>query len=78
MPVKSYLVYPSSGKFDELKTSLHQLPYCEVLVPKNSKELLVVISDTLNDIQETQFNECIQAIPELNQLILISGFDDQI
>ncbi|PHQ61595.1 MAG: hypothetical protein COC08_04195 [Maribacter sp.] len=74
MPVKSYLVHPHAEKKSDLIKALSQLKYCEV-IPAENKDLVILITDTEDEIQENILKEKIEAIESLKLLAMVSGFD---
>ena len=75
MPIKSYLVFPHEGKKDDLDQKLNALSWCES-TPAENKELLVLVTDTINEKEEEHCMETINALPELEHYTLVSGFDE--
>lgn len=74
MPIKSYLAHPHDGKKAELVDALSQLNACEVL-PASNEDVLVVVTDTLDDASEEILKEKIDKIDSLKLLALVSGFN---
>ncbi len=74
MPIKSYLAHPHDGKKAELVDALSQLNACEVL-PATNEDILVVVTDTLDDASEEILKEKIDKIDSLKLLALVSGFN---
>ena len=77
MPIKSYLAHPHSGKKEALIQEILNLENCEVIPAKN-EELLVVVTDTSDDIADKKLTEQIEAIDSLKLLALVSGFNTPI
>jgi nitrate reductase NapAB chaperone NapD len=75
MPIKSYLVYPASGKKAELEARLSALPECEVL-PATSHDLLVLITDTAGEAAEKVLLAKLEKIDSLQCLALVAGYHD--
>lgn len=74
MPIKSYLAHPHDGKKAELVDALSQLSSCDVIPAKN-EDILVVVTDTLDDASEEILKEKIEKIDSLKLLALVSGFN---
>lgn len=74
MPIKSYLAHPHTGKKEQLIQELLNLENCEV-IPAENKDLLVVVTDTLDEIGDKKLTEQIEAIDSLKLLALVSGFN---
>ncbi|CAM1333064.1 hypothetical protein [Tenacibaculum aestuariivivum] len=77
MPIKSYLAHPYEGKKEALQKALALLNGCEVIVAEN-KNVLVVITDTVNDITDKNLKESIERLSSLKLLALVSGFNTPI
>lgn len=77
MPIKSYLVFPESGKKDVLQQELEQFPQCEVY-PSTNEDLLVLVTDTTAKEEENQLLESINGLNFLKHLSMVSGFEDQV
>jgi len=75
MPVKSYITFPQPGKKELLIKILQENKYCEVL-PSVNKDIIVLITDTINDEQEEALQRTIETIKEIEHLTLVSGFND--
>ena len=74
MPIKSYLVHPHEGKYDDLLTELSSLSFCEVIQSEN-KEIAVLITDTNSDQEDKNIQIQINSIKSLKMLSLVSGFE---
>ncbi len=74
MPIKSYLVHPQEGKKTELLQALSAINQCEVLPAKN-KNLLILITETENDIEEDILKEKLETIKSLKLMAMVSGFN---
>ena len=74
MPIKSYLAHPHEGKKEQLIQELLSLENCEV-IPAENKDLLVVVTDTPDEIGDKKLTEQIEAIDSLKLLALVSGFN---
>ena len=74
MPIKSYIAHPQDGKFKELLSALAVIENCEI-IPSENKEIVVVITDTKNDIEDNSIQIKINAIKSLKMLSLVSGFE---
>lgn len=74
MPIKSYLAHPYDGKKQELINAISTLTQCEIF-PAANKELLVLVTDTEDENQETILKEKLEAIASLKLLAMVSGFN---
>ncbi len=77
MPIKSYLAHPYSGQKEALIKALSAIAECEVL-PSQNKEVIVLVTDTENEAQETELKEKLEVIESLKLLALVSGFNSPI
>jgi nitrate reductase NapAB chaperone NapD len=77
MPIKSYLAHPQSGKKEALIQELSKFENCEI-VPAENEDLLVVVTDTSDEIADKKLTEQIEAIDSLKLLALVSGFNTPI
>jgi nitrate reductase NapAB chaperone NapD len=74
MPIKSYLVHPMDGQKDQLIEILNQIPSCE-LNPSTNKEVIVLVTDTSSVEEEKRLAQQFEAISEIKNMALVSGFD---
>ncbi|TGV01466.1 hypothetical protein [Flavivirga rizhaonensis] len=74
MPIKSYLAHPQEGKKEDLIKALSELKECEVM-PATNEDVLVVVTDTLDDASEDILKEKIEKIDSLKLLAMVSGFN---
>jgi nitrate reductase NapAB chaperone NapD len=72
MPIHSYLVYPKDGKKNELVRQFDLLPECETIVSTND-EMLVLVTDTLDEIQEAKLQNSLKVVPEIRSIALVYG-----
>ncbi|SEE51985.1 hypothetical protein [Tenacibaculum sp. MAR_2010_89] len=77
MPIKSYLAHPYTGKKKELITAISSITECEIF-PAENKDLLVLVTETEDEIQETILKEKLDAIASLKLLAMVSGFNTPI
>ena len=77
MPIKSYLAHPHDGRKNELIKDLSQLVQCEV-IPSENENVLVVVTETLDENEDKSLSEQIEAIDSLKLLALVSGFNTPI
>jgi len=77
MPIKSYLAHPHNGKKEELIKILSTLKQCDIIPAKN-ENVLVVVTETENEIQESILKQKLEAIDSLRLLALVSGFNTPI
>ena len=74
MPIKSYLAHPYEGKKEELQQAISLLNGCEI-IPAENKNVLVVLTESQNDIEDKNLKESIETIESLKLLALVSGFN---
>lgn len=74
MPIKSYLAHPHENRKDELITELTSLDNCEV-IPAENKDVLVVVTETKDEMEDENLKEKIETIASLKLLALVSGFN---
>ena len=76
MPIKSYLVYPVSGRLDELTAALRQLSGCDV-IPAVNRDLLVLVTDMPDEGAEEALEVELASVPALQALALVAGVGDE-
>ena len=76
MPIKSYLAHPHEHKKGELLLALSKLKHCEA-IPAENKDVIVLVTDTENELEEQKLKEKLEAITSLRSVALVSGFDTQ-
>lgn len=74
MPIKSYLAHPKTGEKQILIQALSKLNGCEV-VPATNQDVVVVVTETLDDASDAILKEKIEHIDSLKLLALVSGFN---
>lgn len=74
MPIKSYLVHSLQGKKDELAQQLREIPNCEVN-PSTNQDVIVLVTDTSSVKEEKLLSQKLEAIQEIKNMALVSGFD---
>ena len=74
MPIKSYIAHPIDGKYQELISELSDIQECDIITSKN-KEIVIVVTDTKNDLDDKNTQNEINAIKSLKMLSLVSGFE---
>ncbi|CAM1365771.1 hypothetical protein [Tenacibaculum soleae] len=77
MPIKSYLAHPHEGKKEELKKALAVINGCEI-IPAENKNVLVLVTETKDDIEDKSLKETIETLDSLKLLALVSGFNTPI
>ncbi|MBE7647891.1 MULTISPECIES: hypothetical protein [Tenacibaculum] len=77
MPIKSYLAHPKEGKKEALQKALATIDGCEI-IPAENKNVLVLITDTIDDSTDKKLKESIENLPSLKLLALVSGFNTPI
>ena len=74
MPIKSYLAYPQDGKYQQMISKLSEIEECDIISSKN-KEVVVIITDTKDDIHDRDIEIKINDIKSLKMLSMVSGFE---
>lgn len=74
MPIKSYLAHPVEDKKEALLYKLSQIEACEV-VPSKNQNLIIVVTETIDEEEEQQLQKELEAIEEIQLLSLVSGFN---
>ena len=74
MPVKSYLAHPQQGMKSKLAEELSAIDHCEVIIAEN-KNLIVLVTDTNNNLEEELLKEKLDSIDSLELLAMVSGFN---
>lgn len=74
MPIKSYLAHSFENKKEELQQALLLIDECEI-IPAENENVLVVITETVNDEEDKKLKETIDGIESLKLLALVSGFN---
>lgn len=74
MPIKSYLAHPQDGRKQHLVDALSEIKECEVM-PATNENVLVVVTDTLDDASEEILKKKIEKIDSLKLLAMVSGFN---
>ena len=77
MKICSYLVYPVKGKLKALKRKLLLLPGCEV-VPAENRDVLILVTETNGEAEETKLQQSLKEIKEVQFLALTFGSVDQV
>ncbi len=77
MPVFGYLAIPEQGTLHRLTEDLENLPYCEVIASDN-KEVLILVTDTPNEIEEKILQKRFKSIPSLQSLSMTFGYNDEL
>lgn len=74
LAIKSYLAHAITGKKQELLKALNELNQCEV-TPAENEDIIVLVTDTLDDNEEEILKEKLESILSLKMLSLVSGFN---
>ncbi|UTW66552.1 chaperone NapD [bacterium SCSIO 12643] len=74
MPIKSYLVHPMDGQKEQLIQKLEKIPFCE-LNPSTNEDIIVLVTDTSSIAEEKELEQKFEAISEIKNMALVSGFD---
>ncbi len=75
MPIKSYLAHAHGGQKEKLINALSELHDCEV-TPSENQDILVLVTDTPDDISDDILKKKIEDIDSLKILTLVSGFNN--
>lgn len=75
MIIKSYLVFPASGRLTELERAINSIPGCEA-TPSTNRELLVLVTEAADEAAEKHLEKSLHAIAALQTLTLVSGHND--
>lgn len=70
MPIQSYLVYPKADEKKNLILNLSNIPCCEVLESTN-EDIIILLTDTADDLEEGQLQENLKAVPQLQGMALV-------
>ncbi len=74
MPINSYLAYPVKGRRDALAGTLRALEGCQV-IPAVNRDLLVVVTDTPDEVAEKALQGALARMELLEGLALVAGYD---
>lgn len=74
MPIFSYLAIPQAGAKERLCAVLAALPSCTIF-PADNHDLVVLVTDTPNESAEEALRKELQAVPFLQSLSLVFGYD---
>ena len=72
MPINSYLAYPVKGRRDALAETLRALEGCQV-IPAVNRDLLVVVTDTPDEVAEEALQGALVRMEFLEGLALVAG-----
>jgi hypothetical protein len=75
MPINSYLAYPVKGRRDELAAVLGALRGCQV-IPSVNRDLLVVVTDTPDEVTEEALQGALARMELLEGLALVAGLGE--
>lgn len=76
MPIFSYLAIPEKGARKKLCTDLSRLDFCQV-IPAENEEVVVVVTDTPDEISEKNLRKEFKKLESLQSLSLVFGYDDK-
>lgn len=76
MPIFSYLAMPQENARKSLCSELSALSYCEV-IPAENQDVVVLVTDTPDDIAERKLQETLKSLPSLQSLSLAFGYDEK-
>ena len=76
MPISSYLAIPKANQLPELTKQVEAFSECETL-PSSNKEVLVVTTDTIDAQAEERLIQKIQSLDSLQQMTMVSGYNDK-
>ncbi len=75
MPIKSFIVFPKEGCKNQLVKELEAFETCEV-TPSTNEEILVLVTDTASKEDEDNLIMEIESLSSVNQLALVTGYED--
>ena len=75
MAIKSYLAHPLPGQKKQLINELSALSNCEI-IPAENKDVVVLVTETTDDIEDKNLKEKIETFNSLKLLALVSGFNN--
>ena len=75
MPIKSYLILTQEGQKKMLEKRISAIPECEVTASEN-KEVLVVLTDTVDEEADSSLFEKLSALPGLKHLNLVAALSE--
>ena len=76
MLVKSYLAIPKPDMLKELSIYLGGINNCEVVIPYQGDEALVVVTESADQNKEDETILKIQGADSLDHMVLVSSFND--
>ena len=76
MPIKSYLARPHREQLSELVNALQQFENCEV-IPSSNEELVILVTDTSDDLSDEKLLSEIQSLKSLKMLSMVAGFQTE-
>ncbi|MEE9406475.1 MAG: hypothetical protein V3V28_00230 [Polaribacter sp.] len=68
------MAHPIKGQKEVLLKELLTLNNCEV-IPADNKDVIVVVTETINDNEDDNLKEKIETFSSLKLLALVSGFN---
>lgn len=74
MIVKSFLVFPHEGRYQEALAYLSRLDHVEVSAPANSEAVLVVVSEHPDTQSEASLMASVEGHAAVDHLVLVSSF----
>ena len=72
----SYLAYPVKGKLKELTSELQCIPECEIFLAENRDDVLIIVTDTVDQAAQDNLFKKLENIASLQCLALASAFSD--
>ncbi len=75
MPIKSYIAIAHESMKSALEAELKAFPQCE-LVPSENKDVLVLVTDTANEKEDSDLLVKLHALKSLKHLNLVSAFNE--
>lgn len=76
MPIFSYLAIPKEGAGETMRVELSALNCCQV-IPAENQDVIVLVTDTPDDITEKKLQETLKSLPSLQSLSLAFGYDEK-
>jgi nitrate reductase NapAB chaperone NapD len=75
--IQSYLLYPERGKIGQVRDALAGIPGCEA-IPAQNRDLLVLVTEAPDADAQSALENCLEALPGVECLALVSGWTEPI
>ena len=77
MAVCSYIVFPKPDTYTSLSQTLQGLPGCDIVPAQNRRDVMVLVTDTETQEQETELQDTLKTLPDIQCLVLTFGEVEQ-